>query len=71
MCGRKATGWEIDHKQPRSRGGTSLADNLWVVCEECNHLKGNRTLYELAKAGVAARLSDNDKEEGHGSAEKE
>lgn len=63
MCGGPATGWEIDHKHPRARGGTSLAENLWVICEDCNRLKANRTLYELTKAGVAVRLSDTDKEE--------
>ena len=71
MCGRQATGWEIDHKHPKSRGGTSLAENLWVICEDCNRLKANRTLYELAKAGAGEKLSDSQKEGQDESKEKE
>jgi 5-methylcytosine-specific restriction endonuclease McrA len=29
----------IDHKVPRSRGGTNYFPNLQVLCEECNAVK--------------------------------
>lgn len=31
----------IDHKVPRSRGGTNHPDNLVVACFQCNHAKGD------------------------------
>ena len=37
----------IDHKIPRSRGGTDDASNIQAVCARCNRLKGVRTLDEL------------------------
>lgn len=33
----------IDHKMPRSRGGTNNWENLCACCKECNHLKGSLT----------------------------
>ena len=37
----------IDHKIPRSRGGSDDAGNIQAVCARCNRLKGVRTLNEL------------------------
>ena len=37
----------IDHKIPRSRGGTDHFENLWLLCGACNSLKGTRTVAEL------------------------
>ncbi|MCY4290843.1 MAG: DNA methyltransferase [Roseovarius sp.] len=34
---------EIDHIQPRSKGGTDHLDNLQLLCGSCNRIKGNRT----------------------------
>ena len=48
VCGDRMTSGEIDHKQPRSRDGTDLVENLWVICRDCNREKGNRTLYEFS-----------------------
>ena len=33
---------EIDHIQPRSKGGTDHLDNLQLLCGSCNRIKGNR-----------------------------
>ena len=33
---------EIDHIQPRSRGGTDHMDNLQLLCGSCNRIKGDR-----------------------------
>lgn len=35
-----------DHKIPRSRGGSDLADNLTPACWECNTAKSDRTVEE-------------------------
>ena len=48
-CHVKIPYWDIsiDHKQPRSRGGTSLPENL-VFCDKlCNQAKGNLTEAEF------------------------
>lgn len=45
LCGVRAhTGsavtLHVDHRIPRSRGGTNDPDNLWTLCAECNRGKG-------------------------------
>ena len=37
----------IDHKIPRSRGGTDHFENLWLLCAACNSMKGTGTIAEL------------------------
>ena len=37
----------IDHKHPRSRGGTWDYENLAICCAQCNSLKGDLTLAEF------------------------
>lgn len=37
----------IDHKIPRSKGGTDHFDNLWLLCGACNSAKGTGTVAEL------------------------
>ncbi len=37
----------IDHKLPRSKGGTDHFDNLWLLCGACNSVKGTGTVAEL------------------------
>lgn len=34
----------LDHKVPKSRGGSDEESNLTVACRSCNASKGNRTL---------------------------
>ena len=45
MCGRTVQKHKIalvvDHKIPRGWGGSSDPENLWAICEECNHGKKN------------------------------
>ena len=37
----------IDHKLPRSKGGTDHFENLWLLCGACNSVKGTGTVAEL------------------------
>lgn len=45
LCGRgteDGVKLEVDHKTPRSLGGSDTADNLWTLCFDCNRGKSNR-----------------------------
>lgn len=39
--------WHVEHKLPRSKGGTDLPDNLVAACAGCNIKKGRRTAEEF------------------------
>ncbi|MDE0239399.1 MAG: DNA methyltransferase [bacterium] len=41
---------EVDHKLPRSKGGTDHPDNLQLLCSGCNRSKGGRTMAEWRAA---------------------
>lgn len=42
-------GWEVDHIQPRSKGGSNRVSNLALACHKCNKKKGNQSLEEFIK----------------------
>lgn len=44
LCGAKPPDVriEVDHKTPRSKGGSDTEANLWTTCIACNRGKGNR-----------------------------
>ena len=48
--------FEVDHRVPRSRGGTDHLDNLQLLCSSCNRIKGDRPMEylmaRLAEIGV-------------------
>jgi 5-methylcytosine-specific restriction endonuclease McrA len=37
----------LDHKTPKSRGGTNSLSNLVLACRRCNRFKGSLTVAEL------------------------
>ena len=39
-------GMSIDHKHPKSKGGTDELNNLQMLCMRCNSSKGNKTMAE-------------------------
>lgn len=45
----------IDHRLPKSRGGTNHLDNLVLACGPCNRAKQDRTLEEWRRAGFPGR----------------
>lgn len=54
-CGAPAT--ELDHVQPWSRGGLTLAGNLVAACVSCNHSKGDRTPDEWRRDQALAHFA--------------
>jgi 5-methylcytosine-specific restriction endonuclease McrA len=53
-CGGEAT--EVDHVEPRARGGVTAPANLVATCRPCNKAKGIRTPAEWRRDLGLARL---------------
>jgi len=53
-CGREAT--EVDHVEPRARGGATTPTNLVAACRPCNKGKGLRTPAQWRQDEAHARL---------------
>ena len=49
---------EIDHLLPRSLGGLTVEDNLWLACSLCNDHKFNRIAFRDPNSGEVVRLFD-------------
>lgn len=47
---------EFDHLLPRSLGGPTTEDNLWLACSLCNDHKSNRFLIIDPKTGAKVRV---------------
>ena len=47
-CGTEGNRLTLDHVIPRSRGGTSVWENVVTSCAPCNHRKGDRLLEETS-----------------------
>jgi 5-methylcytosine-specific restriction endonuclease McrA len=48
-CGAKDTKLEIEHIQPRSKGGSNQVSNLCLACTPCNQKKGNQDIKDFLK----------------------
>ncbi|WP_037371366.1 RNA-guided endonuclease IscB [Salipiger mucosus] len=46
-CGAEGRPLEVEHIQPRSRGGSNRVSNLTLACEPCNQKKGNRPVEDF------------------------
>ncbi|GAA3899628.1 hypothetical protein GCM10022228_07620 [Halomonas cibimaris] len=62
-CGATETPLEVEHVEPRSRGGSSRVSNLALACHDCNQAKGNQPLGDFFShdKGLKKRL----KQHGH------
>lgn len=60
-CGEVDTPLEIEHIQPRSRGGSNRISNLTLACHECNQEKGAQSLADFFEhgKGLKRRLKKN------------
>lgn len=47
---------EMEHLFPRSLGGVTEEDNLWLACSACNEYKAVRTAAEDPESGLIVRL---------------
>src|SRR6266404_5156287 len=61
MCGRSIEKHNIvlvvDHRIPRDWGGSNEPENLWAICEECNH--GKKNLFSsVNSAAVRAAINN-------------
>jgi 5-methylcytosine-specific restriction endonuclease McrA len=54
-CASRNVPFELDHIQPRSRGGSSAISNLVLACHACNAAKGDRTAAEFGHPEIAAQ----------------
>lgn len=44
-CGKKGTDrifFQVDHIKPMNRGGKTIAENLQILCRQCNGIKGDK-----------------------------
>ena len=46
-CGAKNVPLEVEHIQPRSRGGSNRVSNLTLACVPCNQAKGNQDIRDF------------------------
>ncbi|OAD19806.1 HNH endonuclease [Candidatus Thiomargarita nelsonii] len=48
-CGAENVPLEIEHIQPKSKGGTNRVSNLTIACRNCNKKKSNRSISDFLK----------------------
>jgi hypothetical protein len=48
-CGKENVPIEVEHIQPKSKGGTNRISNLTLACRACNERKGNQYVREFLK----------------------
>ncbi|NEO85513.1 MAG: HNH endonuclease [Spirulina sp. SIO3F2] len=57
-CGAKDTPLEVEHIQPKSKGGSNRVSNLTLACHACNQAKGNQEVTEFlsGKSNLLTRI---------------
>lgn len=48
-CGAKEVPLQIEHIQPKAKGGSDRVSNLTLACQTCNQKKGSRPIAEFLK----------------------
>jgi 5-methylcytosine-specific restriction endonuclease McrA len=51
-CGAKNVPLEVEHINPKSRGGTNRVSNLTLACRICNEKKGSQTASEFGYSNI-------------------
>jgi len=54
-CGVKDVRFEVEHINPKSRGGSNRVSNLTIACRKCNEAKGNQTAAEFGHPDIQAK----------------
>ena len=54
-CGVENVPLEIEHINPKSRGGSNRVGNLTISCQPCNQTKGNQTACEFGFPEIQAK----------------
>ncbi len=49
-CGKKDIPLQVEHIQPRAKGGTDRISNLCLACEKCNVAKGTQDIRDFLKS---------------------
>ncbi|MBD2002323.1 MULTISPECIES: RNA-guided endonuclease IscB [Cyanophyceae] len=57
-CGVENVPFEVEHIQPRSKGGSDRISNLALACHPCNEAKGNQDIRDFlaSKSDVLSRI---------------
>ena len=58
-CGNQNVPLEVEHIQPKSRGGSERVSNLTIACHQCNQAKGNKDIHDFLaqKPEVLSRIA--------------
>ena len=57
-CNKTDVPMEVEHINPRSRGGSNRISNLTLSCRPCNEKKGNQTASEFGHPEVEAQAKN-------------
>lgn len=63
-CGEQNLPLEVEHIQPKSRGGSSRVSNLTIACHQCNQAKGNKDIKDFLaqKPDLLSRITQQAKQ---------
>ncbi|MCJ8279419.1 MAG: RNA-guided endonuclease IscB [Rivularia sp. ALOHA_DT_140] len=48
-CGKQHVPLQVEHIEPKSKGGSNRVSNLTIACEDCNQKKGDKPVEEFLK----------------------
>jgi 5-methylcytosine-specific restriction endonuclease McrA len=54
-CGKEKVPFEVEHINPKSRGGSNRVSNLCLACHSCNERKGNQTATEFGFPSIQSQ----------------
>ncbi len=54
-CGVENVPFEVEHINPKSRGGSNRVSNLTIACHDCNDKKDNQTAAEFGHPDIQAK----------------